>query len=292
MAFQFPGQVPGLRDPAPTSKLRMYLLKAGRMPSRKIPLLPKFGCSTIVPGKSQVSYAETRLSDTTNTPSRNTRLNNGPRNNVPTKHRGKAIMPIVTTGAFWLPAPHMGDPCTICCLDHILSCGHKVITVNPEPCALNCHSRQHPDLLQPRDIGSPFVCTACIVEHLAQRHAERQAAYVGELLEAASDTQKGEAWVEEKLSFVSLAWRDEDVAEFRALYTRGRPSTAPWFEPEFQDVVDIASEGEALGRGSSVSTLVEISRPPSPAPTTSSVASKTASVFSSWRRSGWVASPQ
>lgn len=201
-------------------------------------------------------------------------------------------MPIITTGAFWLPAPHMGDPCTIHCLDHILSCGHKVITITPEPCALNCHSRQHPDLLQPRDIGSPFVCTACIVEHLAQRHAERRAAYVAELVDAVRDSERGDAWIEEKLSFVSLAWRDEDVAEFRTLYIRGRPSTAPWFEPEFQEVVSIASEREASGRRSSVSTFVEVPRPPSPTPTTSSIASKTASVFSSWRKSGRTASPQ
>ncbi|KAF2208914.1 hypothetical protein CERZMDRAFT_91468 [Cercospora zeae-maydis SCOH1-5] len=228
-------------------------------------------------------------------------------------NRGRPVMmPVQTTGAFWLEPAHIGDPCTISCLDHMLSCGHKIITAYPEPCARNCHTRSPPDLLQPRDIGETFRCTACIIEHIAQRRRARSQSYKTELLDAAAHTYKDEAWIAAKLDLVSVAWKDEDVEEFQSLSSRsGRNCMAPWIDPEFEDVVEIAS-GErssfspspssrssttlshrrnASSRSNATTRTLSssgdmmgiMSSPPSPTPTIGSVESKRS--ISSWSTS-------
>ncbi|CZT25454.1 uncharacterized protein RCC_11186 [Ramularia collo-cygni] len=61
--------------------------------------------------------------------------------------------------------PHIGEPCTLSSLDHLLTCTHKILTTTPipEPCARNCHVRVlRPDYAQPRDLDSGFVCFACL----------------------------------------------------------------------------------------------------------------------------------
>ena len=311
------GLAPTRIEPTPRSDLKPYILKAGRMPSRKIPLLPKFGRPTQVPAEWNVSPSvESEIPDTPKAPrDYNTSTNDTalPPATNPTfpyttqervvmsaNRRGPVTVPIKTTGAFWIEPAHIGDPCTISCLDHILSCGHKIITAYPEPCARNCHARSPPDLLQPRDIGETFRCTACIIEHLSQRRRARSQSYMNELLDAASHTSKDESWIAAKLDLVSVAWKDEDVEEFQSLSSRGRSCTAPWIDPEFLDIVEIAGkEKTSFGSGSqhgwsaSRSTFGEMSSPPSPTPTIESVGSSSrhsrsssAATFSSPFRAG------
>ena len=274
------GLVHRISDIATDLHLRRYKLKAGRMASRKIPMLPRYYCSTVAPNKLAVLAPETTLPGHANTTSKSSA------GTLPTpfspRHRGPMTVPITTTGSLWHDDPHMGDPCTVNGLDHVLSCGHKVVTTSTEPCAINCFIRSPPDLEQPRDLDQPFCCTACIVDHLAARHAARCEAYVGELVARLADAnvERDGEWIEEKLSFVALAWRDEDVAEIKTLCARGKACTAPWIEPEFREVVDIASKERQLGRRSSRSTVVEITRPSSPTPSVMSIASKAPSMFS------------
>lgn len=94
---------------------------------------------------------------------------------------------------------------------------------------------------------------ACVVEHLGLRREVRWREYVGELLlmgkgggvlvERRRGKRDERAWIEEKLGFVGLAWRDEDVEEMRRLCARGKACIAPWIDPDYQEVVDLALRG-------------------------------------------------
>ncbi|EMF09197.1 uncharacterized protein SEPMUDRAFT_110722 [Sphaerulina musiva SO2202] len=230
------------------SHLKSYKLKAGRMARKKIPVFPRFGQSTtslLSPSPSSSS------SSSSSSPSQQ------PLQFPPTTHnhhRPSTTHLIPTLAPHWYnTTAHLGDPCTSFSLDHILSCGHKILTFSPEPCARNCHARTVPDWEQPRDVGQGFACVACVVEHLGLRREVRWREYVGELLlmgkgggvlvERRRGMRDERAWIEEKLGFVGLAWRDEDVEEMRRLCAKGKACIAPWIDPDYQEVVDLALRG-------------------------------------------------
>lgn len=96
---------------------------------------------------------------------------------------------------------------------------------------------------------------ACVVEHLGLKREVRWREYVGELLlllmgegggvlvERRRGKRDEREWLEERLRFIALAWRDEDVEEMRRLCAKGKACIAPWIDPDFQEVVDLALRG-------------------------------------------------
>lgn len=66
---------------------------------------------------------------------------------------------------------HFAEPCTVGCLEEILSCGHKVFTTTVEPCANNCHHPPHPsthgsksykNAPNSRTEKEAFICPVCV----------------------------------------------------------------------------------------------------------------------------------
>ncbi|KAI7161909.1 hypothetical protein KC349_g2421 [Hortaea werneckii] len=66
---------------------------------------------------------------------------------------------------------HFAEPCTVGCLAHILSCGHKVYTTTIEPCANNCNplsspssssDRSYRNIPNPRIDKEAFICPVCV----------------------------------------------------------------------------------------------------------------------------------
>lgn len=71
---------------------------------------------------------------------------------------------------------HFAEPCTVGCLTHILSCGHKVYTTTVEPCANNCSrppgpsspgSQPHRNIPNPRTDKEAFICPVCVDSFIA-----------------------------------------------------------------------------------------------------------------------------
>lgn len=75
---------------------------------------------------------------------------------------------------------HTAEPCAVGSLVHSLaSCGHKIITVEPEDCASNCIGR--PDSKSEpsnhRNPRKPFICWICVREIINEDFQMQRAAY-------------------------------------------------------------------------------------------------------------------
>lgn len=73
---------------------------------------------------------------------------------------------------------HFAEPCTIGCLAHVLSCGHKVHTTTIEPCARNCchppnpsppGSKSHRNTSNSRADNEGFICPVCVDSFIKER---------------------------------------------------------------------------------------------------------------------------
>lgn len=274
-------QKPETSDPLPSTsvqtkpRVRHFIMKTDRVPANERPVFPRFGFPT-----SQI----TTKSETNSLPGAST-SNQESRRVTTIPGQGPMTVPIPTDGSFW-QTPHVADPCTVGGLLHTLACGHghKIVTTEqePQPCALNCLQRKEPDLAQPRDIGQSYLCMACIVDHLKQRHENRFADYYAELQAAAEESEKSSEWIEEKLDAVSKSWQDQDVEEVKILARGKKTCTALWVEPEYQSIVDRALMEQQTGR-----KLPGMgSRAPSPTPnrTQSRISTLRGSVYEAFKR--------
>lgn len=135
---------------------------------------------------------------------------------------------------------HMGEPCTIDALDHLLTCGHKVVTMAPEACASNCRQTHSSDV-NPRSLDKPFVCIACITNELQSKHAERVASFTKELEKVAEVTHRANPrqWISQKIAVMNIAWRDMEVQEMQANAEMGRFCHAIYVDSDHQGLVDV-----------------------------------------------------
>ena len=154
-------------------------------------------------------------------------------------------------------AAHLGEPCTVNALDHLLTCGHKIITTAPEPCATKCQisPSKHPN---PRSLEQPFICLTCILNTQQTKHAERVTSFKQELQQVAKTTKKAEPekWIEMKVGFMEKAWRDVEMEEMREEVREGRFAYPVCVEPGEEGLVlEVAGGGfegdgeEGLGGG-------------------------------------------
>ncbi|KAK3725464.1 hypothetical protein LTR37_000434 [Vermiconidia calcicola] len=136
---------------------------------------------------------------------------------------------------------HLGDPCTIGSLDHLLTCGHKILTMQPEDCTSNCKQSTSP-LINPRGLDEPFCCMACITEHIRDSHAQKVAAFCEELKRVAKETGKrdAKAWIAEKIAIMEIGWHNQRVEEMDAKAEKGRFCHAFYVDPEYQELAELA----------------------------------------------------
>lgn len=137
------------------------------------------------------------------------------------------------------PNPHFGDPCTHEGLEHLLGCGHRIWTTEPQPCASNCHIRDLADYGQIRDLDAPYMCMACIVAHLQATYDSRVDNLAAELETEAARLQIGHDWVVWKIALLAQGWRDEDLQEMKEKAKNGKFCHSLWIEPEWRHLVDI-----------------------------------------------------
>lgn len=150
---------------------------------------------------------------------------------------------------------HMGEPCTVGSLDHLLSCGHKVITRQPEACATNCVQPCSSDV-NPRALDEAFTCVACIVDRLMEKNVERVRDFRSELEQVAKVTKKPDpqGWIAQKFSIMAIAWRHVDAEELFAQSKHGRFCHAIYVEADYEDLVNevvrhrelVVRKGEAV----------------------------------------------
>ena len=118
---------------------------------------------------------------------------------------------------------HLGEPCTLKSLDHLLDCDHKIITTQPESCASNCRisNSAHSN---PRSLDQSFACLACIVAEQQAKHAERVSSFKEELEHVAKATKKPDpqGWIVAKVGLMAQAWRDLENEEMIAAAKEGR----------------------------------------------------------------------
>ncbi|KAK3057572.1 hypothetical protein LTR09_001756 [Extremus antarcticus] len=136
---------------------------------------------------------------------------------------------------------HLGEPCTFGSLDHILACGHKVLTLQPEACASNCHQPRSP-LVNPRRVDEPFNCLACITEDIRTKLERKADSFRDELEVVARETGKQDemAWIRKKVEIVGVAWKDQALGEICAKIKGGRMCRAFYLDPEFEQLVETA----------------------------------------------------
>lgn len=147
--------------------------------------------------------------------------------------------------------PHFGDPCTHESLEHRLGCGHRVWTMEPQPCASNCYVRDPPDFAQPRDLDAPYMCMACIVVHLQATYDSRLTELAAELEIEAARRNIGHDWVVWKIALVAPGWRDEDLEEMKEKARRGRVCQSIWIDPDWRHLVDIVTHERQKNESSS-----------------------------------------
>lgn len=143
-------------------------------------------------------------------------------------------------------ATHLGDPCTSQALDHVLECGHKVITTNPELCASNCKGSFSAHA-NPKGLDQAFACLACIVRAQQAKNAAKVQSFKEELEQVAISTNKPnpEQWIEAKVGFMQQAWKDLESEEMVAEAKASRYCYPVYVEPEIEGVL-LAVVGEVL----------------------------------------------
>lgn len=192
--------------------------------------------------------------------------------------------------------PHFGDPCTHESLDHLLGCGHRITTMDPEPCSSNCHVRDPPDNAQLRDLDSPFTCHACIVNHLQASHEVRLSNFTAEIQAEAARMGKSREWVDWKISLMATGWADENLREMKQKSEKGKFCHSLWIDPDWRHLVDMVmyerQQKENSLRRPSLASLssaaptarpsvassrpsVDNGSPPSPSPSTTSTSTVT-----------------
>lgn len=135
-------------------------------------------------------------------------------------------------------AAHMGEPCTIGSLDHLLKCGHKVMTSKPDMCAKNCH-KVRSEYANPRSVDEPFVCMACVTEELRNEHAEKVRSFRDELKSVAKQMKKTnpDEWISQKLQIMHIAWRDLEIEKLEAKAVEGRSCHAIYVDEDYQSLI-------------------------------------------------------
>lgn len=120
---------------------------------------------------------------------------------------------------------HIGDPCLEGSLIHHLTCGHKVITQGPEACASNCQGlsampRAFPDLSPSKHSDEPFLCAACVEEHV-QQHREAKSLFFAEHLRLTALRMGSlpQDWVQKQLDYWERVWTN-DVEKEKAEFAR------------------------------------------------------------------------
>lgn len=134
---------------------------------------------------------------------------------------------------------HLGEPCTVGALDHLLTCGHKIMTTHPENCASNCN-QQDPQHTNPRSLDQAFTCMACIVEQIKKEHAEKVLSFCAALEAVAGTIGKADAanWMKEKVTIMEIAWRDLELDQMREKAATGRSCHAFYVGEDYQDMVN------------------------------------------------------
>lgn len=146
---------------------------------------------------------------------------------------------------------HIGAPCSVAALDHILQCGHKVVTPQPEECARNCDQPVKPHItVNERRMDEPFVCMVCITKEVAAALASKSWSFREELQIVARETgrQQPGMWIKNKITILQMAWRDQAVQEIEMRRREGRVARAFYIDPEIEELVE-----EALRRRASPS---------------------------------------
>ena len=135
-------------------------------------------------------------------------------------------------------AAHVGEPCTVKALDHMLDCGHKIITAQPEPCAENCKG-SYSAHANPKSIDKAFACLVCITRDQQIAHEERVAEFRAEISQVAKFTKKEdpEAWIEAKVGFMSKAWQDLQNEEMITAAKQGRFCYPVFVAAEHEDLM-------------------------------------------------------
>lgn len=134
--------------------------------------------------------------------------------------------------------PSIGDPCTTNALDHLLTCGHKVITHHPVSCTTNCCGNHGPRA-NPREIGQKFACLACITKTASVKHAEQVKSFRKELEETAKTTMKPfpKQWVENRMAWATQGFKDAQGDEMIAESRKGTFCYPIYVDPEFEGAV-------------------------------------------------------
>lgn len=137
--------------------------------------------------------------------------------------------------------PHMGQPCTAGAIDHLLKCGHKIITSQPETCAQNCH-QPRTDSPNPRSLDQPFVCMTCVVIEISKERIKKRDSFCSALMRVAkgSGREPPMEWVREKLSAVDIAWRELDYQQIKEKLSEGRFCQVVHVDEDFKELVDKA----------------------------------------------------
>lgn len=141
-------------------------------------------------------------------------------------------------------ACHLGEPCSVQSLDHLLKCGHKVLTAGPENCASNCQPSSNLKHTNPRSIDEPFVCLTCVVEQIKQERAEKMCSFVAAMEAVATVMAKGDPkrWIEEKLAIMMIAWREIEVDRIQSQVEKGRSCHAFYIHEEYVGLIGAAVE--------------------------------------------------
>lgn len=131
--------------------------------------------------------------------------------------------------------PHFGDPCTTNALDHLLKCGHKVMTTKPETCASNCMAN-HAVYANTRDLDQPFACLVCIASTQRSKHVARVAAFTRGLEQEAEvpGILRPQNWIQSELDVVEPMWHQIGQDEMLAKAGAGRFCHAVYFDPEIE----------------------------------------------------------
>ena len=164
-------------------------------------------------------------------------------------------------------AAHIGAPCTVGALDHQLSCGHKISTGQPEPCASNCkRSNGHhagPEL-------EPFVCITCIVDDVKARHDAKVEEFWSEMEAIASVARKDleREDLARRLQVVEIGWQELDLKEIRERVACGRWSQPFYVDTAYLEAVEIIMRdhnrsgiAEAGSTSSTSSSIVQRGHP-------------------------------
>ncbi|EME41046.1 hypothetical protein DOTSEDRAFT_37756 [Dothistroma septosporum NZE10] len=172
----------------------------------------------------------------------------GPSQDPPQKSTSEVRIDAVAAG---LNDAHFAMPCIRNSLRHELTCGHTICTSEPEVCAKNCKGSHDPG--QVKDCDTPFECMQCITNHVQEMQYGRLAMFTAELADRANEMGKSSDWVHDKIGFMEMAWRDEDLEEIRSLLEigKGRFCQSLWIEPEIQDLVDTADKARMIPTTSS-----------------------------------------